>query len=64
MTARQSDTPATQRPDKTPSQALKDDWPAKHNELGPFITAKGEMRSGLSPSQQAKAQEILKGYGF
>ena len=50
--------------DKTPQQALKDDWKAKHNELAPYITAKGEMRTGLRPSDQAKAKEILASYGF
>jgi len=50
--------------DKTPQQALADDWPTKHNELAPYITALGKVRGGLKPSDQAKAQEILSEYGF
>jgi len=50
--------------DKAPEQALKDDWPTKHNQLAPYITAKGKMRSGLKPSDQAKAKDILRSYGF
>lgn len=50
--------------DKTPEQALKDDWQAKHNQLAPYITAKGKMRTGLRPSDQAKAKDILRSYGF
>ena len=49
---------------RTPQQALKDDWKTKHKELAPYITAKGRVRSGLKPSDQAKAKEILTGYGF
>ena len=50
--------------DKTPQQALNDDWPTRHNQLAPYITVRGEMRSGLKPSEQAKAREILESYGF
>ncbi len=52
--------------DRTPEQALEDDWKidVKRKEIGPYITVTGRMRGGLKPSQQKKAQEILKGYGF
>lgn len=50
--------------DKTPDQALRDDWPARHNELAPYITIDGKVRTGLRPSDQVKAKEILKQYGF
>jgi len=50
--------------DKTPQQALKDDWQAKHKELAPYITAKGKIRGNLKPSDKAKAIEILERYGF
>ncbi len=50
--------------DKTPQQALKDDWQAKHKELAPYITAKGRIRGNLKPSDKAKAIEILERYGF
>jgi hypothetical protein len=50
--------------DKTPDQALRDDWPAKHTQLAPFITINGRMRGGLKPSDQEKAKEILRSYGF
>lgn len=52
------------KPDKTPQQALRDDWPAKHTQLAPYITLEGKVRTGLKPSDQAKANEILKSYGF
>jgi len=54
----------TEKIDKTPQQALRDDWKTKHNQLAPYVTVKGAMRSGLKPSDQAKAKEILQSYGF
>lgn len=50
--------------DMTPDQALREDWPSKHAKLAPYITENGRMRGGLSPSDQKKAQEILRSYGF
>ena len=50
--------------DKTPEQAFKDDWKANHHKLAVYITQKGKMRGGLKPSDQIKAREILKSYGF
>jgi hypothetical protein len=50
--------------DKTPDQALRDDWPKRHKEIAPYITIEGRMRSGLKPSDQEKAKKILKRYGF
>ena len=59
------DTTPTPKPDdRTPGQKLAADWPKKHNELAPFITAKGTVRGGLTQSQQAQARKILAGYGF
>ncbi|NIW99142.1 MAG: hypothetical protein GWN13_13025 [Phycisphaerae bacterium] len=54
----------TEKIDKTPDQALRDDWPTKHRQLAPYITEKGRMRTGLKPSDQEKAKKILKSYGF
>lgn len=53
-----------EKADRTPQQALKDDWADKHADIGRFITKNGEMRGGLKPSDQEKAKEILKSYGF
>lgn len=55
---------AAEKLDKTPEQALRDDWPTKHRQLAFYITEKGRMRTGLKPSDQAKAQKILKDYGL
>lgn len=54
----------TDKLDKTPDQALRDDWPAKHKQLAPYITLKGTMRTNLKPSDQKKARAILRSYGF
>ena len=58
------ETKTVEKPDMTPDQALNADWPAKHKQLAPYITKDGRMRGGLKPSEQVKAKEILKGYGF
>jgi len=50
--------------DRTPEQALKDDWPRLHRQLAPYITEKGTVRGGLKPSQVEKAKKILKMRGF
>ena len=50
--------------DKTPDQALREDWKEKHALLAPYITETGKMRGGIRPSQQKKAKKILKFYGF
>lgn len=50
--------------DKTPEQALRDDWPSKHKQIAPYITILGKVRGGLRPSDQKKAKKILKSYGF
>jgi len=55
--------PVTDR-DLTPEQALKQDWPKMHNQIGRYITEQGRVRTGLTPSDRKKAQEILKEYGF
>jgi hypothetical protein len=62
--AKTNENPNPPAADKTPEQALRDDWPKKHKQLAPYITLKGQMRGGLSPSDQARAKEILTGYGF
>ena len=54
----------SRRLDKTPEQALRDDWPKRHFEIGPYITEKGKVRGGLKPSDQEKAWLILREYGF
>jgi hypothetical protein len=64
MANTQANRPEPAKLDKTPEQALKDDWKTKHTYLGQYITATGQIRSGLKPSDKAKAQEILAGYGF
>lgn len=61
----QNETPQNEpQTEKHPVNALKDDWPLKHDELAPYITKKGQIRGGLKPSDQEKARAILKRYGF
>jgi len=50
--------------DRTPDQSLREDWPTKHEQLAPYITEEGKMRTGLRPSEQEKARKILGSYGF
>jgi hypothetical protein len=57
-------TPNPVPPDLTPAQSLAADWKNRHPDIGRYITNTGQMRSGLKPSDQAKAREILKSYGF
>jgi len=59
-----ADAEAAERAAKTPEQRLLDDWEKTHTVLAPFITQLGRVRGGLNLPDQAKAKEILKGYGF
>ena len=59
-----ADAEAAERAALTPEQRLGADWPEKHKVLAPYITELGKVRGGLNLPDQAKAKEILKGYGI
>ncbi len=49
--------------DVNPELAFRDAW-KKHQEIRTVLTIKGEVRSGLKPSESQRAQGIRRSFGL
>lgn len=53
-----------EKEDVNPELAFQAAWDNNDGQMRLLVTRTGEMRTGLKPSEQTKAREILRDYGL